>query len=195
MISFRAARRHAEHGILLVVDEIQSGIGRTGRMFAIEHSGIKADVVAVAKGIASGLPLGAFIAGNGIMSWPPGSHGSTFGGNPVACAAALATLDLVEGGLMHNAAEQGPVLMDGLEVIHRRYPQLVRDVRGRGLMVAMQLANHAAAEGLMQGAFKRGLLLLPTGPNAIRFCPSLTVSTDEIRVALEVVDAVCADLD
>jgi 4-aminobutyrate aminotransferase len=184
----------AENGILLVVDEIQSGMGRTGRMFAIEHSGIQADVIALAKGIASGLPLGAFIAGKGIMSWPPGSHGSTFGGNPVACAAALATLDLVEGGLMHNAAEQGEVLKDGLEGLHRRYPGLVVDVRGRGLMMAAQFATHAHAEALMQGAFRRGLLVLPTGPSAIRFCPSLTVSTDEISVALEVLDAVCADL-
>jgi 4-aminobutyrate aminotransferase len=185
----------AEHGILLIVDEIQSGMGRTGRMFAIERSGIQADVITLAKGIASGLPLGAFIAGRGLMSWPPGSHGSTFGGNPVACAAALATLDLVEGGLMHNAAEMGEVLMDGLHALHNRHPRIIKDVRGRGLMVAFELASAANVEAVMLGAFKRGLLVLPTGPRAIRLSPPLVVSSDEVAVALSVLASVCADID
>jgi 4-aminobutyrate aminotransferase len=178
----------AEHGILLVVDEIQTGVGRTGRMFAIEHHGVRADVITVAKGIASGLPLGAFIAGRGLMSWPPGSHGSTFGGNPVACAAALATIDLVEGGLMHNAAEMGQLLMDGLEALEHRYPRIITDVRGRGLMVAIELAADADVEAVIQGAFQRGLLLLPTGPRAIRLCPPLVITSDEVAVAVTVLD-------
>jgi 4-aminobutyrate aminotransferase len=185
----------AEHGILLIVDEIQSGIGRTGRMFAIEHHAIQADVITVAKGIASGLPLGAFIARRGLMSWPPGSHGSTFGGNPVACAAALATLDLVEGGLMQNAAEMGPILMDGLRAIQARHPRVIVDVRGRGLMVAIELASAGAVEAVMQGAFERGLLVLPTGSRAIRLCPPLVVSSDEVAVALAILEAVCAGVD
>jgi 4-aminobutyrate aminotransferase len=180
----------AEHGILLVVDEIQTGVGRTGRMFAIEHHGVRADVITVAKGIASGLPLGAFIAGRGLMSWPPGSHGSTFGGNPVACAAALATIDLVEGGLMHNAAEMGQLLMDGLEALEHRYPRIITDVRGRGLMVAIELAADADVEAVIQGAFQRGLLLLPTGPRAIRLCPPLLITSDEVAVAVTVLDRV-----
>jgi 4-aminobutyrate aminotransferase len=175
-----------EHGILLVDDEIQSGMGRTGRMFAIEHAEVQPDVITLAKGIASGLPLGAFIAGRGLMSWPPGSHGSTFGGNPVACAAALATLDLVQGGLMHNAVGGGARLLDGLARLKQRYPQLVKDVRGRGLMVALELPSHADAEALMLQAFHCGLLVLPTGPSAIRLSPPLIVSAEEIDVALDI---------
>jgi 4-aminobutyrate aminotransferase len=185
----------AEHGILLVVDEIQSGIGRTGRMFAIEHAGIKADVITVAKGIASGLPLGAFVAGRGLMSWPPGSHGSTFGGNPIACAAALATLDLVEGELMQNAAEMGPILMDGLRTLEARHPNVIVDVRGRGLMVAFEVRSTGTVEAIMRGAFERGLLVLPTGSRAIRLCPPLVVSSDEVAVALAVLEATLARID
>jgi 4-aminobutyrate aminotransferase len=185
----------AEHGILLIVDEIQSGIGRTGLMFAIEHHGIQADVITLAKGIASGLPLGAFIAGRGLMSWPPGSHGSTFGGNPVACAAALATLDLVEGGLMHNAAEMGQILIDGLQAIQARHPRVITHVRGRGLMVALELASAGDVEATMKGAFERGLLVLPTGSRAIRLCPPLVVSSDEVAVALAILQVVCAAVD
>jgi len=185
----------AEHGILLVADEIQTGLGRTGRMFAVEHSGVRPDVITLAKGIASGLPLGAFIAGRGLMSWPPGSHGSTFGGNPVACAAALATLDLVEGGMMQNAAELGEVLKDGLRELRRRHPRLIVDVRGRGLMAAIELSSAGAVEAVMQGAFQRGLLVLPTGRRAIRLSPALNVSLEEVVVALDILDAACSDVD
>jgi len=110
-----------EHGILLVADEIQSGMGRTGKLYAIEHWNVQADIVVLAKGIASGLPLGAIIGGGGVMSWPPGSHGSTFGGNPVSCAAALATLDLIEGGLIENAALRGAEVRRGLENLRSRH--------------------------------------------------------------------------
>src|SRR5262249_43505593 len=131
----------SENGILFVADEIQSGMGRTGRMYALEHWGVQADIVVLAKGIASGMPLGAIIGGGGVMSWPPGSHGSTFGGNPVSCAAALATLDLIEGGLVANAATRGSQLREGLETIAAARPAVVTDVRGKGLMLAFELAT------------------------------------------------------
>jgi 4-aminobutyrate aminotransferase len=184
----------SEHGILLVLDEIQSGMGRTGKLFAVEHSGVEPDVIAIAKGIASGMPLGAIIAGGGIMSWPPGSHGSTFGGNPVSCAAALATLDLLEEDLIERARTRGDLLKQALEGVHQRYPGVVKDVRGRGLMCALECANGGVAHKLMHLAFKAGLLVLPTGSRAIRLCPALTVSADEIAVAVDILDQVCADL-
>ncbi|MGH2492619.1 MAG: aminotransferase class III-fold pyridoxal phosphate-dependent enzyme, partial [Candidatus Limnocylindria bacterium] len=182
----------SEHGILLVADEIQSGMGRTGKLFALEHWNVRADIITLAKGLASGLPLGAIIGGGGIMSWPPGSHGSTFGGNPVSCAAALATLDLVEGGLMENAAVQGKLAKNGLEQLRARHPALINEVRGKGLMVAAEFVSPAATNEVIQQAFRRGLLLLPTGSQAIRLCPALTVTADEIAVALEILDASCA---
>ncbi|MBI4581380.1 MAG: acetyl ornithine aminotransferase family protein [Planctomycetes bacterium] len=183
-----------QHGILLVADEVQTGMGRTGRLFALEHSRVEADIVTLAKGIASGLPLGALIAGKGIMTWPPGSHGSTFGGNPVSCAAALATLDLLEGGLIENAAVQGRTLRDGLEQLHRRYPDMLTDARGKGLMMALECASGERAHRLMQAAFQRGLLVLPTGTRAIRLSPALMVSAHETAVALEILDDSCAEL-
>jgi len=181
----------SEHGILLVVDEIQSGMGRTGKLYAIEHWGVTADIVVLAKGIASGLPLGAIIGGGGVMSWPPGAHGSTFGGNPVSCAAALATLDLIEGGLQENAATRGVQLREGLGALASRHAAIT-DVRGKGLMVAFEVRTPALANAVMQQAFRRGLLVLPTGARAIRLSPALTVSSDEIAVALEILDASCA---
>jgi len=167
-------------------------MGRTGRMFALEHSGIQADVVTVAKGIASGMPLGAFIAGGGLMSWPPGAHGSTFGGNPVSCAAALATLDLLEGGLIENATVQGAILRDGLEALRRQYPDLLGDVRGRGLMLAVECRTPSQSQALVQAAFRRGLLVLPTGAQAVRLSPALTITAEEVRVGLELLEGACA---
>jgi 4-aminobutyrate aminotransferase len=181
----------SENGILLVADEIQSGMGRTGRMYALEHWNVQADIVVLAKGLASGMPLGAIVGGGGVMSWPPGSHGSTFGGNPVSCAAALATLDLIEGGLVGNAATAGARIRGGLEQLAARHGDLITDVRGKGLMVAFELRSSAAANEVMQQAFARGLLVLPTGGQAIRLCPALTVSSDEADVALEILDAAC----
>lgn len=177
-----------EHGILLVVDEIQTGIGRTGCMFALEHSGVRADIVTMAKGIASGLPLGAMVAGRDLMSWPPGSHGSTFGGNPVSCAAALATLELVEQGLMQNAATRGQQLLAGLGEIAARRRDVVDDVRGLGLMTAVECRTPAQVNPVIQAAFHRGLLLLPAGRRAIRLIPSLTVSEGEVDTAMEILD-------
>ena len=177
-----------KHGILLVADEVQSGMGRTGRLLAVEHSGIEPDIVCLAKGIASGLPLGAFIARAEQMSWPPGSHGSTFGGNPVACAAALATLDLIENGLMENAARVGAVLQDGLREIAATHKN-VTDVRGVGLMLALELKTPELAAQLVQGAFERGLLLLTAGSRAVRISPPLVLSSDEAATGLEIIAA------
>ena len=182
----------SENGILLVADEIQSGMGRTGKLYAIEHWNVQADIVVLAKGIASGLPLGAIIGGGGVMSWPPGSHGSTFGGNPVSCAAALATLDLIEGGLIENAALRGAEVRRGLKNLRSRHAAKITDVRGKGLMVAFELGTPSLANAVMQEAFTRGLLVLPTGAQAIRLSPALTVSSEEAQVALEILDAACA---
>jgi 4-aminobutyrate aminotransferase len=183
-----------EHGILLVVDEIQTGMGRTGRLFALEHTGAFADIVTVAKGIASGMPLGAFIAGEGIMTWPPGTHGSTFGGNPVSCAAALATLDLVQGGLLENVTARSSEVRHGLDRLREHHPALLTDVRGRGLMLAVECASAAQAGLVIQAAFRRGLLTLPAGERAIRLAPALTLSAEEVEVGLEVLEAACADV-
>jgi 4-aminobutyrate aminotransferase len=175
-----------KHGILLVADEVQSGMGRTGKFLAIEHTGVEPDIVCLAKGIASGLPLGAFIARAEQMSWPPGSHGSTFGGNPVACAAGLATLDLIEDGLMDNAARVGIVLQEGLREIATGH-QDVTDVRGRGLMVALELKTPELANRLVQSAFERGLLLLTAGSRAVRISPPLVLTEDEAATGLEII--------
>jgi len=183
-----------EHGILLVVDEVQTGIGRTGRMFAVEHSGVRPDILCVAKGLASGLPLGAIIAGGDLMRWPPGSHGSTFGGNPVCCAAALATLDLVENGLVENAAALGLALLQGLREVATRHSAIVSEVRGQGLIVAIECSSYEMAKCLVTATFRRGLLLLPAGTRAVRLIPALTVSQGEVEVALTIIDDALAEV-
>jgi 4-aminobutyrate aminotransferase len=175
-----------KHGILLVADEVQSGMGRTGRLLAVEHWDVDPDIVCLAKGIASGLPLGAFIARAEQMSWPPGSHGSTFGGNPLSCAAGLATLDLLEDGLMENASRVGAQLQDGLREIAQTHPQ-VTDVRGLGLMVALELKTSDQAAQLVQRAFERGLLLLTAGTRAVRICPPLVLDREEAATGLEII--------
>jgi 4-aminobutyrate aminotransferase len=175
-----------KNGILLVTDEIQSGLGRTGKLLAAEHWGVKPDIVCLAKGIASGLPLGAFIASAELMNWAPGSHGNTFGGNPLACVAALATLDLLEDGLIENAARVGGYLHAGLLELADMHPGAVTDVRGKGLMQAIEFAEPARAAALVQRAFENGLLTLTAGPRAVRFCPPLVLTEDEVDVALEI---------
>ena len=180
-----------KHGILLVADEVQSGMGRTGKLLAVEHTGVEPDIVCLAKGIASGLPLGAFIARAEQMSWPPGSHGSTFGGNPIACAAGLVTLDLLDESLMENAAKVGAELEDGLKEIAATHPS-VTDVRGRGLMLAMELKTADQAAQLVHSAFERGLLLLTAGTRAVRICPPLVIDRQEAATGLEVISA-CLD--
>jgi 4-aminobutyrate aminotransferase len=176
----------AKHGILLVADEVQSGMGRTGHLLAVEHWGIEPDIVCLAKGIASGLPLGAFIARAEQMSWPPGSHGSTFGGNPVACAAGLATLDLLEDGLMDNAARVGAVMQDGLREIAAGSNDIT-DVRGIGLMLAIELRTPELAARLVQSAFERGLLLLTAGTRAVRISPPLVLNPEDAATGLEII--------
>lgn len=181
-----------KYGILYVADEVQTGIGRTGKMFAMEHFGVVPDIIALAKGIASGLPLGAMLAPARIMTWEAGSHASTFGGNPLSCQAALATLDLVESELMANAAAMGRRLLEGLRRLQEDW-ECLGDVRGLGLMVGVELVKDRETKEratdwrnrLIQESFQKGLLLLGCGENTVRFCPALTVSAEEVDCALE----------
>lgn len=188
------------YGILMVVDEVQSGMGRTGRMFAIEHWDVMPDIITTAKGIASGLPLGAILARPEIMTWPPGSHATTFGGNPVACAAGLATLQLLESGLMTNATKMGELLQAGLVRLHEQFPR-VSLPRGKGLMVAIDLFDDEGnydpklRDRILQEAFLRGLLLLGCGKAAIRFCPPLVIDSNQIQIALNIIKVVLSNLD
>jgi len=196
-------RRIADkYGILLIHDEVQSGMGRTGRMFAAEHFGVVPDIVTLAKGIASGLPLSATIARADIMNWPPGAHASTFGGNPVALAAALATLDLLEEGLMQNAAEIGEHLLHRM----RNWPQRFRhvgDVRGLGLMIGIELVTDQASkqrapelrDRLEFRAFERGLLVLGAGPNTIRLCPPLVIDREQADFAVDTLEQCLREME
>ncbi|MBV8075472.1 MAG: aminotransferase class III-fold pyridoxal phosphate-dependent enzyme, partial [Planctomycetaceae bacterium] len=188
-----------EHGILLVLDEVQSGIGRTGKMFASEHWGVAGDIVCLSKGIANGLPLGAIVARAEVMDWPSGSHASTFGGNPVACAAALATLDLVETRYRANAERRGRELRAGLESLQSRAPQ-IHEVRGLGLMIGAEIRSAgepdpALRDRIIDLAFRRGLLLLPCGPSTIRFCPPLCLSRRQVQIGLRLFDDALASVD
>jgi 4-aminobutyrate aminotransferase len=174
-----------EHGIVLIADEIQSGAGRTGRMWALDHTDVRPDILLSAKGIASGMPLGAMIARRSLMDhWGPGAHGSTYGGNPVACAAALATIDLLEDGLIDNARIRGEEAIAGLADIHGQHPRLVRAVRGRGLMLAVEFASADIAEAVQWACFTRGLLVLECGTSSLRLSPPLIVDRDELATAL-----------
>ncbi|MSQ94517.1 MAG: acetyl ornithine aminotransferase family protein [Gemmataceae bacterium] len=180
-----------KYGILLVADEVQTGMGRTGKMFAMEHWNVEPDILCIAKGIASGMPLGAIIARGDVMDWPPGSHASTFGGNPVSCRAALATIELLQTEYIANAAARGEQLRAGLCQLRAEFPT-ISDVRGLGLMTAMDLGksptdpapNPDLRETIVQTAFRRGLLLLGCGESAIRFCPPLCISADQVDTAL-----------
>jgi 4-aminobutyrate aminotransferase len=182
------------HGILLVADEVQTGMGRTGRLWAVEHEQVEPDIILAGKGIASGLPLSAVIARAELMSWAAGSHGSTFGGNPVACAAALATLDLLEGGLATSAAQCGAYLLGQLRALRERHP-LIRDVRGCGLMVGVEFADSDTAHAVEQAAFRRGVVMLTAGPAAIRLAPPLVITRQQIDVALASLDDVLTTLE
>ena len=182
-----------EHGILLVIDEVQSGIGRTGTMWASEHDGIEPDIMCIGKGLASGLPLAGIVARASVMDWAPGGHGSTFGGNPVACAAALATIDLVTAGLAANAAAVGRSLLDGLAALQVAQP-LLEQVRGRGLMIGIDLPDHDTAEALEQACFRRGLLLLTCGERSVRLAPPLVVTRAQADTALDILADALTDL-
>jgi 4-aminobutyrate aminotransferase len=183
----------SNYGILFVVDEVQSGMGRTGKMFAIEHYGVEPDILALAKGIASGMPLGAMVAPADVMDWEAGSHASTFGGNPISCQAALTTIQLIEEELMENAAVQGERLMKGLRELQNSY-ECMGDVRGKGLMIGVELVKDRETKEraikwkgeVIAAAFRRGLLLLGCGENTIRFSPALTATEDEVDVCLTI---------
>ena len=182
-----------KYGILYVADEVQAGMGRTGKMFAMEHFGVEADIMALAKGIASGLPLGAMVAKAEIMDWEAGSHASTFGGNPLSCQAAMATIELLEKQLMQNATVQGERLMSALRDMQKNH-ECIGDVRGKGLMVGVEFVKDRETKApatqwrtdLIRKTFEKGLLLLGCGENSIRFCPALTVTSDEIDVCLSI---------
>jgi 4-aminobutyrate aminotransferase len=183
-----------EHGILLVADEIQSGAGRTGKMWAIEHWGVEPDILLTAKGIASGMTLGALVARAELLeAWGAGAHGSTYGGNPVACAAALATIELLEGGLVDNAAARGRQALPELARLRQRFPGLVTDVRGKGLMLGIEFDTPEHAEEVQWEAFQLGLLVLECGKSSVRLSPALTVSEAEMTTGLRLfADAVAA---
>ncbi len=183
------------HGILLIADEVQSGVGRTGKWWAIEHSGVQPDIVCIAKGIASGMPLGVCMARAEIMDWVPGSHASTFGGNPISLAAALATIDIVEREGLRNAAAVGGSILTRLKTWPEKHAN-VGEARGRGLMVAIELVEDKQSRSpvptlrdrVIDLAFQRGLLLLGCGETSIRLCPSLLVSQQEADVALDILE-------
>jgi len=190
-----------KHGMLLVADEVQSGIGRTGKMFAIEHEGVEPDILITAKGIASGIPMGVTIARDSVMDWPVGAHSNTFGGNPIACAAALETLRLVQNGLMQNAADVGEYLRDELQRLGQRH-RLVGDVRGRGLMIGIEIVRDRNTkeratrerDELVMAAFRRGLLVLAAGLNTVRVSPPLVLTKAQADIAVHILDDALAEV-
>ena len=191
---FPALRRLCDkHGILLIVDEVQSGMGRTGKWWAIQHWGVEPDMVCIAKGIASGMPLGAMVARKSVMDWPAGAHGNTYGGNPISCAAALATIRLVENGLMDNAAAMGERTMDTLTETMPHHPS-IGQVRGKGLMIGVEFVKDAETkepakhlrDRVVHYAFERGLLLLGCGQSVIRFAPPLNIDEPILDEGLEI---------
>jgi 4-aminobutyrate aminotransferase len=191
---FPALRRLCDrYGIMLILDEIQSGLGRTGKWWAVEHWEVEPDIVLSAKGIASGIPLGAVIARESVMDWPIGSHGNTYGGNPIACAAGLATLELIEGGMMENAAEVGEYALDALTEIQVRHPS-IGDVRGKGLMIGIDFVKDrttkepatALRDRIVYKVFEKGALTFGCGKSSIRLAPALNITRDLIDEALTI---------
>jgi 4-aminobutyrate aminotransferase len=174
------------HGILLIADEVQSGAGRTGKMWAIQHWDVEPDILLTAKGIGSGMPVGAMIAKAELMSWGPGAHGSTYGGNPVSLAALLETIRLLEHGLIANAAIRGREIMEALRPLVDRYPGIVREVRGKGLMIGVAFDSAITADAVQLQAFERGLLVLEAGEDTIRMSPPLVVSQAEAATAARI---------
>jgi 4-aminobutyrate aminotransferase len=183
------------HGILLIADEVQSGMGRTGKMWACEHYDLAPDVLAVAKGIASGLPLAATVARADLMQWPPGAHASTFGGNPVSVAAALTTIELLEAGLVEHAAEIGARMLERMRSWPARFAA-VGDVRGLGLMLGVEFVRDRETKApapelrdrVVQMAFERGLLVLGAGANSIRLSPPLVITAEQAEFALDTLE-------
>lgn len=191
-----------EFGILLVADEVQTGMGRTGKMFAVEHWRVKPDIMTIGKGIASGLPMGATVASDRVMSWGAGSHANTFGGNPVACEAALVTIDLLQQHLIKNAADLGTYLLKELEQLKARH-RLMGDVRGKGLMIGIECVRDRDTKemaipernAIIQRCFKKGLLLLGCGQNVVRLVPPLIITKRDADIAVEILDAVLSDVE
>jgi len=190
-----------EFGILFVVDEVQSGMGRTGKMMAIEHWGVIPDIFALAKGIASGMPLGAMISQSDVMTWERGSHASTFGGNPVSCQAALTTIELLQEGLLENAARLGEYLLEHLKELQKRC-HLIGDVRGKGLMIGIEIVRDKETKEkaveernkIVQACFEKGLLILGCGENVIRLSPPLIITKREADIALSILDEVFTEV-
>ncbi len=184
-----------KHGIMLILDEVQSGMGRTGKWWAYEHAGIEPDIITTAKGIASGMPLSAFIAKESVMKWGPGAHGSTFGGNPVSIAAALATMDLLEGQYIENARHMGDYLFGRMADWPRKF-KVVGDVRGRGLMIGIEIVRdqrtkERAADlrnAIVELAFHKGLLVLGAGENSIRLSPPLLIDEEQADLAVKTLE-------
>jgi 4-aminobutyrate aminotransferase len=184
-----------EHGILLIVDEVQSGMGRTGKMFACEHHDLKPDIVTIAKGLGSGMPIGACVARAALMDWKPGAHASTFGGNPVAIAAALKTIELLERELVKNSAEVGAYLQEGLRALMRKH-DCIGDVRGLGMMIGVEFVEDSASmkaapelrDRVERACYERGLIILGAGANTIRWSPPLILTRENADVALEIFD-------
>lgn len=189
-----------KYGILLMVDEIQSGMGRTGKMFAIENWGVQPDIVCIAKGIASGMPLGAFVAPAKIMSWGPGAHGNTFGGNPLSCAAGIETIKLLQGGLVENARVIGDLVINEVRSWMDKYPRM-GDVRGKGLMIGIDFVKDRQTkeydpetrDKVVENAFQNGLLLLGAGASAVRLCPPLVLDEQKAREGLAILEAAIRD--
>ncbi|HXW52045.1 MAG TPA: aminotransferase class III-fold pyridoxal phosphate-dependent enzyme, partial [Candidatus Acidoferrales bacterium] len=190
-----------EHGAVLVYDEVQSGIGRTGKMFASELFEVYPDVMLLAKGLASGMPLGAIVAKESVMTWGHGTHGSTFGGNPVCCAAALATLDLVESTLARNAEQVGGVLLRGVRELARKH-EIIGNVRGAGLMIGVKFVRNRTTKepyvGLVpqleRAALAKGLLLLGCGRSTVRLAPPLVIDEEDVAIALRILDEVISEV-
>jgi len=191
-----------EHGILLIVDEVQSGMGRTGKMFACDHYDLQPDIITIAKGIGSGLPIGVTVARGSLMDWKPGAHASTFGGNPVCIAAALKTIELLENGLVRNSAEVGAYLKAGLKKLMGKY-DCIGDVRGLGLMIGVEFVENRGSlkpapelrDRVEMVCFERGLIILGAGTNTIRWSPPLILTEENVDVALEIFDqAIAASL-
>ena len=191
-----------QHGILLVMDEVQSGMGRTGKWWACEYAGVEPDILCVAKGIASGMPLSAMVARASIMNWTPGAHASTFGGNPVCIAAALATMDLLERKYMENARRMGQFILERTGDWREHHP-IVGDVRGVGLMIGIEIVRdqkskekaHDLRESIVDLAFTKGLLLLGAGENSIRLAPPLVIDEEQADFALRTLDACITEVE
>jgi 4-aminobutyrate aminotransferase len=200
---FPALRRLCDkYGILLIVDEVQTGMGRTGKWWAVENWGVEPDIVCSAKGIASGVPLGATIARASVMDWPQGAHGNTYGGNPLACLAALATIDLIEGGMMHNAAEMGAYALDALAELQARHPS-IGHVRGKGLMLGVEFVTDRESrrpadrlrDRVLERAFVHGALMLGCGESTVRLSPPLNITRELLDEGLRILDTAIGEAE